>query len=258
MNSKTQHPVVWLLAGGVGISLSTGLLMGDGVVRPLLAAAAALGVYLAVMRGLARRRTPELGRAWPEGLRGLAVGATFLLGAYAVIGALGGWSVDWSPSGAVLGTLAVALGSAVCEELLFRGVALQALERLWGRWWALGVTAAFFGIAHLFNPDGSLWGSLCIAVEAGLMLGAAYLWRRNLWFAIGVHAAWNGLEGLLGVPVSGHREPGLWATTADGAGWLTGGGFGLEASVVTVLLGLALSVWMLRRTPAQAELVGAH
>jgi membrane protease YdiL (CAAX protease family) len=90
---------------------------------------------------------------------------------------------------AVLVPAAVALGAAVTEELIFGGLALQAVERLCGSRAALAITAVVFGGAHLANPAATAWSSLAIAVEAGVMLGAAFLWRRNIWFVVGLHFA---------------------------------------------------------------------
>lgn len=70
-------------------------------------------------------------------------------------------------------------------------------------------------------------------------------WRRNLWFAMGMHFSWNSLEGLLGLPISGHPANGLFTVNVNGAALLTGGDFGLEGSIVTVLISLLISIPML-------------
>jgi hypothetical protein len=90
-----------------------------------------------------------------------------------------------------------------------------------------------------------LWSGLAIAIEAGVLLGAAFAWRRNLWFVIGIHFAWNTLEGLFGIAISGHRDPGLLLTIATGPAAITGGTFGVEASIVPVLMSIAISVPMI-------------
>jgi hypothetical protein len=102
----------------------------------------------------------------------------------------------------------------------------------------------FFGIAHLAAPGASAWSALAIALEAGLMLGAAFLWRRNIWFVAGLHFAWNTTEQLLGIPVSGHTSEGLFTVDVQGSAVLTGGGFGLEAALASVVLGVLLAVRM--------------
>lgn len=122
----------------------------------------------------------------------------------------------------------VQAGAAVTEELLFRGLALQALEQLWGSRAAIAVTSLFFGVAHLGADGATLWSGVAIAVEAGVLLGAAFLWRRSIWFVVGLHFAWNTTEHLLGIPVSGHTPEGLFTVDVHGSTLLTGGAFGLE------------------------------
>ena len=66
---------------------------------------------------------------------------------------------------------------------------------------------------------------------------------RSLWFAMGLHTAWNFLQGtIFGVAVSGIGAPtdSLFQPLIQGNPWLTGGAFGIEASVIAVVLGLGL------------------
>lgn len=247
-----RFPLTWMLIGLVGVGVVAGLTAQREPVTviPVLGAALAVVVYWAVMRFVARQRTPEIAgrRAVPEALFGVAIGLGFVAGSAAVITALGGYSFTWADVdvlAVVAPVLAIACGAAVTEELMFRGFAVQALERLLGSWIALPITALFFGLTHMFNPGATLWSGLAIAIEAGGLLGAAFLWRRNLWFAIGLHFAWNSAVGLIGINVSGHATPGLLVAEVSGPALLTGGAFGIEGSVVTVLLSLLLAVPML-------------
>ena len=247
-----RHPLTWMLIGVVGVGL-VGRLTASAepfLLLPVLGAALAVVVYRVVMRFVAHRRTPELAgrRAVPEALLGAAVGLGFVAVSAAVVTALGGYTfrvTDGDLLAVVAPILAVTVGAAVTEELTFRGFALQALERLLGSWVALGITALFFGLTHLFNPGATPWSALAIAIEAGGLLGAAFLWRRNLWFAIGLHLAWNSTVALLGIPVSGHASAGLLVADVSGPSLLTGGAFGIEGSVVTVVLGALIAVPML-------------
>ncbi|WP_144794171.1 CPBP family intramembrane glutamic endopeptidase [Microbacterium paludicola] len=250
-------PLVWLLIGGPVIFLFFGLLNGLAhdlitpvrVIVTFAGIAAAIGLYVLTMRKLARRRTPEL--RWVGGrefLLGGAVGAGFILASVMIVAALGGYTVTWEPvdvfNTVVLG-IVVSLGAAVAEELVFRGLALQAMEAFFGPWVAIAITALLFGGMHIMNPGATLWSSIAIAIEAGVLLGAAFVWRRNLWFAIGLHFAWNAIQGLFGIPVSGERSPGLFVTTVHGDAWLTGGDFGVEASVISVGLSIVISTLMI-------------
>ncbi|MHC3471066.1 CPBP family intramembrane glutamic endopeptidase [Streptomyces sp. 7R007] len=245
-----RAPLGWMLTGMVGVGLVSALTAtGPGPV-PVVGAAAAIALYVVVMRRVARRSTPEIARqgAGREALRGGAFGLGFVLVSVLLITVCGGYSFSWAGNGffSVLWSAAIVqAGAAVTEELMFRGFALQALEQLWGSRAAIVITGLFFGVAHLGAPGAGVWSALAIAVEAGVMLGAAFLWRRNIWFVAGLHFAWNTAEQLLGIPVSGHTPEGLFTVDAHGSAMLNGGTFGLEASMVPVLIGVLLSVRMI-------------
>lgn len=252
-----RHPATWFWfaplimfvealflgpAGDAGRTTATVLTAASGVAAWLM--------YRFVMRRVAHRPVPELGRrgALGETVRGAGLGAAYVVVSVGVIAAFGGYHFHGGAPHlmpVLVSSVVAAAAGAVAEELAFRGIALQALERIRGSWFALVVTALLFGAAHAANPDAGLWSSVAIAVEAGGVLGAAFLWRRNLWFAIGLHTAWNAIEGLVGIPVSGHVDPGLTTVSVHGPTWLTGGSFGLEASLVPFVLGVALSAGML-------------
>ena len=140
----------------------------------------------------------------------------------------------------------IGLASGVFEETLMRGILLRQLERLVGTWWALAATAFVFGALHLHNPDATWVGAASIMVEAGVLLGAAYLYTRRLWLA-GIHAAWNFTQAwVFSVPVSGTGQPVGWLVTRrTGPEWLTGGDFGLEASLAAVWVATAAGVILL-------------
>jgi hypothetical protein len=264
LKRAVHSPLGWALAGLAGVGLVAGVTgTGPGPV-PVLGAVAAVWVYWVVMRRLARRATPEIARrgAGRQALLGSAIGLGFIVAAAVLIAALGGYSFSWAHH-AVLPTVAsvvaVQAGAAVTEELMFRGVALQAIEQRWGSRVAVAVTALFFGVAHLANPGATLWSGLAIAAEAGVMLGAAFLWRRSIWLVVGLHFAWNTAEQLLGVPVSGHApDARLWTVHTSGSSLLTGGSFGLEASVIPVAIGLLLAVPMFAAARRRGNMVPAR
>jgi len=244
-----RFPVTWLVIGLVAVGAAS-LFVGAGTVPALLCTVLALFAYWAVMRFVAGRATPELAarHAMRDTLIGVGIGAGFLVISVGLIALLGGYRFTFDGAAglaALPGLIAVAIGGAVTEELLFRGLILQATEKLGGSWIALAVSAVMFGVVHGANPDATLWSSIAITVEAGGLMGAAFLWRRSLWLVIGIHASWNGIEQAIGIPVSGHVDPGLAITTVDGPALLTGGAFGLEASLVPVLVSIAISAVLL-------------
>jgi hypothetical protein len=128
-------------------------------------------------------------------------------------------------------------GGAVLEEMLFRGVIFRLVEEWTGTWIALAVSAILFGLAHAANPGATPVSSLAIALEAGILLGAAYVLTRNLWLPIGLHFAWNFFEGpIFGTQISGNSFL-QDATTAQlvGPSWITGGSFGPEAGLPAIV-----------------------
>jgi uncharacterized protein len=89
-------------------------------------------------------------------------------------------------------------------------------------------------------------------VEAGLLLGAAYMLTRSLWFAVGIHWAWNWVQGpLLGVDVSGMKMDGALDGALVGPAAWTGGAFGAEGGYTAVIVctaaGVALAWAAVRR-----------
>lgn len=166
------------------------------------------------------------------------VGIAYLAGAYQVIG-YGG------TDGFLVGFASFALLPGFREELLFRGIFFRWIEEFGGTWLALAVTSGLFGLAHILNPNATWFSSFAIAVEAGLLLGGAYMLTRSLWLPIGLHAAWNFTQGFIfGVPVSGIDAKGLVVARLSGPEWLSGGTFGLEASVIALVLATGLGLWM--------------
>ena len=139
-----------------------------------------------------------------------------------------------------------ALFPAISEEIVFRGVLFRWLEEFAGSWAALILTAALFGAGHLMNPNASAIAAVGIAFEAGVMLGAAYMLTRSLWLPIGLHAAWNFTQGeIYDIPVSGMPVHGLVDARLCCNPLLTGGGFGLEASVIAMVVATLFGLWLL-------------
>lgn len=145
---------------------------------------------------------------------------------------------------------AIALAPAgIGEELLLRGLGLQALRRGLGDVAAVVLSSVLFGVLHLGNPNATPVAALII-VLVGLWFGAVRLRSGSLWMPIGLHLAWNLFEGFVfGQPVSGNLVgPSLLVSPLTEAGFWSGGAFGPEASGWTaVVLCLALAATLLVR-----------
>jgi membrane protease YdiL (CAAX protease family) len=146
--------------------------------------------------------------------------------------------------------------AAFMEELLFRGILFRWIEAFAGSWAALVVTSALFGLAHIFNANATWMSSLAIMVEAGALLGGAYMLSRNLWVPMGLHAAWNFTQGFLfDVPVSGNDMHGLVQAKLSGPVLLSGGPFGLEASMIAVVLSIPLGAFLILLAARRGHIV---
>lgn len=147
-------------------------------------------------------------------------------------------SVQWVPRD-LLGTLLFFLLVAVTEEVMLRGFVLgRMLSAGMNRFVALFLSSALFSAMHLFNPNFALLPFVNILL-AGCLLGASFLYTRNLCFPVVLHWFWNWLQGpVLGYEVSG-MDSGetLLTLRLTGSDLLTGGNFGFEGSLLcTVLL----------------------
>ena len=137
---------------------------------------------------------------------------------------------------------------AIAEELLFRGFLFQRLVDGLGAWPAQLVLGGLFLLTHLNNPGMTgatrFWAGINIFL-ASILFGLAFLRTRSLAMPIGLHFMANVTQGpILGFGVSGNGEAGLLRPSFSGAPqWLTGGTFGLEASLpglISVILGVIL------------------
>lgn len=155
------------------------------------------------------------------------------------------------------------LAVGVNEELLFRGYLFQRLVKGTGKWLALPLMGLWFAYAHWDNPGMSgsvkVWAMLNIFL-AGLLLGVAYLKTRRLALPMGIHLGWNWAQGsLLGFGVSGTMDTRGWVNPVfEGRPeWLTGGAFGLEASLPCAVLCtvaiLGLMLWKPNSQSSQAS-----
>jgi membrane protease YdiL (CAAX protease family) len=216
--------------------------------------------YWLLVRFVERRPVTELAprKALSHSAIGWLVGMGILLLAAGAMAAFGTLRIDGTnPDAYLLGPLVVlGLLPGITEEIVARGVLFRVVEEGMGSWVALAVSAALFGFGHAANPNATAWSSIAIAIEAGLLLGMAYAWTRSLWFCMGLHAAWNFTQGpLLGIPVSGFDVDGLLRSRVQGPELLSGGEFGAEASILTVVICVSVGLFFARKAIAEGRIL---
>jgi len=161
---------------------------------------------------------------------------TLLMGSLAALGgfSLGGLALD-TGSAIRYGFLYLAAFLLVgfFEESTFRGYMQATLAQEIGFWPAALALSVCFGLLHVQN-SGEAKAGLLLAGCFGLL--AAFSLRRtgNIWFAIGMHAAWDWGESFFyGVPNSGiSARDHLTLASLHGPAWLTGGSVGPEGSAL--------------------------
>ncbi|WP_328357002.1 CPBP family intramembrane metalloprotease [Mycobacterium sp. NBC_00419] len=261
-----QFPLLRLAVLGAAMFCMLGvsnMFLGDAAGNPLLQIAIVIGwsavgfaIYVGLVRLIERRPVTELtlpGMGRELGI-GLLVGAGLYTACIVVLMMLGNYTIDGlNPVSYMLAAIPMALSSGIFEELLFRGVLFRIVEEWLGSWISLVVSSLVFGLVHLMNPSATLLGAIFISAEAGILLAAAYMLTRRLWMSMGFHIAWNYTQSgvFSGIVSGGDTDPGLVKPVIDGPALLTGGTFGVEASVIAFLLctttGVILLIMAVRR-----------
>lgn len=250
------RPIVDLLSGKFGSPIA---LAGQGLGALLVGVPATLLALLYIWR----RSAVETGLTWRPRpfLWGVALGVflpTLILFVVRILGAevVPTWSrIAGVPlCMAVAGQLAWSFFVAFLEEIVFRGIVFRELLLRW-RWWPSAVIAGVvFAFAHMIAAIGKISMvefiiTFFLILLASILFCALYSVGRNLWLPIGFHWAWNFvLAAILGVCLSGQKQPyALMQTDISGPSWLIGNWFGIEVSLVTLALFLALTWWLRKR-----------
>jgi len=258
-----RHPAIRLLIAILMLGITTFVasaaarfidIKGDAW-RSVAASCVVAAIFVAMYAGFCRwiEQRPAVEFA-PRGagvqiLLGLVLGTAIFSAVVGVIALGGGYQVLATRGPVVLvPALAIAIVSGFTEEIVFRGFVFRLTEEWLGSWGALAISAALFGGLHLGNHNATWFAAVAIAFEAGILLAGLYMITRTLWAPIGLHAAWNFVEGgVYSIPISGGNFNGLLVPRITGSDLLTGGAFGAEASLpamgVATAAGLIL-VWI--------------
>jgi len=175
--------------------------------------------------------------------QGVPYGFAMLSLALGLIAALHGFSLgsvalsvaDAVKYGGLYGIAFLMVG--LFEEFSFRGYMQATLGPGIGFWPAAIILSILFGAIHLSN-GGEAWFGAAMAGSFGVLAAFALQRTGNLWFPIGMHAAWDWSETFFySVPDSGFLAKGhLFNSTFHGPTWLTGGTVGPEGSVFAFLV----------------------
>lgn len=199
--------------------------------------------------GRSNKNDVPLGQCLPETGKGFLLGIIYFILVAGTIALAGCYRIKDISFDLMLQIRALSMFflTAACEEIIFRGILFKMIDEQFNTVVAFAVSAIIFGAVHLANPGATWWAGLAIAIEAGIMLSAAYKYSGTLWMPIGIHWAWNYTQGnILGFAVSGgNAGESLFIPEITGPDIITGGPFGAEASIVAVIIGSILSVLLI-------------
>jgi membrane protease YdiL (CAAX protease family) len=139
------------------------------------------------------------------------------------------------------------LPASLAEEVITRGYAFTAIRDGAGTGWAIAITSAFFGVAHLTNPGANAQSVVLVAL-AGVFLAAVRIGTDSLYAAWAAHFAWNWvMAALFHAPVSGNAfEYPAYRYVDAGPDWATGGAWGPESGFPAGVMMVVGSVFFLQ------------
>lgn len=170
-------------------------------------------------------------------LYAIGFGLTYLFGDIEVTG------FHFDPMN-LLGAFVFFLLVALFEEILMRGYILgHLLHTRLNKFLSLFISSALFALLHIFNPEVAIFPMINLML-AGMMLGASYIYTKNLCFPISLHLFWNWIQGpILGYRVSGNDFMSSMLTLRlPEANVVNGGAFGFEGSLICTVLMIVLTI----------------
>jgi len=185
---------------------------------------------------------------------GLIIGAALMLLPVLCLAILGyiNWQVNIFSYSTITSGLSILLLAAIAEELLFRGFMFQRLIQSLGKWPAQLLVAGLFLLTHINNPGMTGIVKTLASVNifiASILFGIAYIKTKSLAMPLGLHFMANFMQGtVLGFGVSGGKDASLLKPVFNNAPvWLSGGDFGIEASILglcfVILITISLHFW---------------
>lgn len=216
------------------------------LIKGIVVSFLAIGSYSIFYRKYEKRSITELSiKALGKSLfPGLLIGIGLQCLIILVIYLSGGFKIiATNPVSILIIPFTVAFTVAIIEEITLRGIIFRITEQKWGSTIALIISGVVFGGLHLINPHVTCISALCITV-IGIFLSAAYMYTKSLWFPIAIHFAWNFTQnGIFGAITSGNEKTNsLLTTEITGPEFITGGQFGPEGAIQSLLFSLIATV----------------
>ena len=136
---------------------------------------------------------------------------------------------------------------ALLEEILFRGYLMPFFSKVIGIKFTIILLSFLFTCIHLFNPNLDIIG-LANVLLAGVTFSLIYYYTGNLWLVGAMHTLWNFILGfIVGSQISGiiTYNSVFFSIPVENKDLISGGVFGFEASIVTTIVELTISLFVI-------------
>ena len=136
---------------------------------------------------------------------------------------------------------------ALLEEILFRGYLMPFFSKVIGIKFTITLLSFLFTCIHLFNPNLDIIG-LANVFLAGVTFSLIYYYTGNLWLVGAMHTLWNFILGfIVGSQISGiiTYNSVFFSIPVENKDFISGGVFGFEASIVTTIVELTISLFVI-------------
>ena len=249
-------------AGSLALAASRLPALGNGAAGLLYPAFALLGFWALCRFGMKEpMRAYRIGpvRLKPVWCAAAALMPALVCGVYLLLPGRWAAAADRMDAASILaiGVLYLGLGTGIVEEAVFRGFIMTALERRWGRGAAVLIPSILFGAVHIMGNelDGPSMAQLVIAgTLVGILFSLVALETGSIWSGALIHGVWNCV--LMSIlHIGPEADPGALFSyiPASESFLLTGGDFGVEASIVSAAAYAAFAALAYRLLLRQAE-----
>lgn len=179
--------------------------------------------------------------------KGILLGFSLLTTIILILKFIGFAQIDKNPKGFDLKLFLIFVPAWMIqgfeEEFLLRGILMNQMAARSKIIVGIIANSIIFSVFHLGNAGFDLMASVNIFL-IGHIFSLLFYIKDSLYLVGAAHSVWNmTMANIYGIPVSGYDSTGLslFTTNLKGPDIMTGGGFGLEASIITSLvLGVVL------------------
>lgn len=154
----------------------------------------------------------------------------------------------------VYGVLFYSVAAGIVEEMVFRGIIMGLIEKSISVTSAVAAPSVLFGLMHIIGNHLNFLSIIQLVIggtAVGIMFSLIELYSENFWNNALVHALWNmSTVGLMHIGTQPYSESVFTYVLKSRSILVTGGDFGIETSVISIiayLLVIAVTLVLLSR-----------